>query len=170
MKKLTVIAFFFGIMVSNAQKSSVNLIISVDEKIPTSSIVVNHITYTDSKGKLHKYSNLKYLQGSLSIPKEIFEKLKSDNIKDMYLSIEYWEYCKDKRKDYSYEIEIKKSYLEYGYLILYLFNLDKKKFNKIYFPISEGENYTYYFDYPSSYKGRLVQKRLTKEQKKCGNN
>ena len=148
------------------ENDNINLIISIDEKVPTS-LNIKNISYSDTDGKTYENNDLKYTQGNFSVPKTTFDKLMSDGVKNVYLSLEYWEYCKGEQKNYSYVIELENSYFKYEYLIMHLFNLDKKKYRKIYFPISDNKNYTYYFDYPSNFKGRLIQRRLTKEQKKC---
>jgi hypothetical protein len=152
---------------SYAQEKKINLIISIDEKIPTSSINADNILIEKINGSKEEIKIIKYFQGNLIILESDYNKIKSEDAKLITLHLSYRNYCKGDYIDYSYEIVLEKAYFMHKYNICYIFNLDKKKYRKIYFPISNTKNYTYYFDYPSNYKGRLIQKKYTKEQKRC---
>ena len=156
-----------GLCLSYAQEKNVNLIISIDEGIPTSNLMIQYISYKNSDGKIYRLDGINYVQGNLLISEDIFEKLISNSVEKISLHFDYWKYCKNEQISYSYEVELKQSYFKYEYIICHLFNLDKKKYKKIYFPISDDKNYTYYFDYPTNYGEKLIQKKYTREQKKC---
>ncbi len=161
-----IILLSFGL--SYSQQKSVNLIISIDDMLPTTNLVITKIEYVDKQG--NKYSlagKATYYPGNTIFSNEGFYKLTSNKIKKIYLYIHYWYECGINTKNYNYVVELNPALLKKTYLILYIYNLDKRKYRRIYFPISKNRNYTYYFKYPSPYQGRLVQKRLTREQRRC---
>ena len=160
--------FLLSFGLSYSQQKSINFIISIDDMLPTSNLVITKIEYLDNQN--NKYSlegKIIYYPGKMIFTNEDFYKLTSNKINKIYIYIHYWYDCGINTIHYNYVIEMNPALLKKTYLILYIYNLDKKKYRRIYFPISKNRNYTYYFKYPSSYQGRLVQKRLTREQRRC---
>lgn len=103
----------------------------------------------------------------LTLLEDDYSYMLSENVTYINLQLEYREYCGEDYIDYSYEITLRKGLLRYDYLIVDVFNTTKKKYNKIYYPIKPDRNYTYNFRYPGPVSEQLIQKKYTKEQKKC---
>ena len=135
------------------QNQKANIIISVDGKVVAGSIYqIKIISYLESG--LRKIINADYYPGNMVFLKSDYMLLMSDETKSIVLSFSYLEFCEGKRYDYSYEIDFDKKWLQDKYFVLYVYNTDKNKYNKLYPPI-KGKHYTYEFDYPGGQMRRV---------------
>ncbi|SFC85398.1 hypothetical protein SAMN05421747_1393 [Parapedobacter composti] len=102
---------------------------------------------------------ISYHPGALSLAKNDRDHLLSldDSIK-LLLKFEYNEYTtRGNQKVLNYEIEIGKEWLEQAYMILHIYNTDKKPYKGKLKPIP-GKNYTFELDYPGGQMIRLRKK------------
>ena len=100
-----------------------------------------------------------YHPGNFSIKQEDFFRLKRANGNTIRLEFLYFENTIRKDKLYNYEFELKKEWLLGTYLILRVYNLDIKKYKKIYDPIGVGKNYTFEIDSPDNNFRRVSKRR-----------
>ncbi|SFD51474.1 hypothetical protein SAMN05518672_102256 [Chitinophaga sp. CF118] len=128
-------------------------------------LLINEDVYNQyAKFKLIKYHNGKeedvlatYWPGNLSIPIADYEKLLNENADSIFLSINDDRYIDGKESHDQYIIEYKKQWLEDTYNILRVYNLDKKKYAKLFNHTLKGKNYVYELDSPC-HTFRLVRK------------
>lgn len=64
---------------------------------------------------------------------------------DEIIKFDYYEYVKDQRKVINYEIEMGKIWFEQPYLILNIYNINKKKYKKL--ESLKGKEYTFELKY-----------------------
>ncbi|WP_271783275.1 hypothetical protein [Aquimarina algiphila] len=107
----------------NAQVNKANVTIVIDNKIITSGLSLEFIN-TDSKEK-EEFSY--HLGKELSLPNKLF----ANN--NLIVKFSYLGSYKKHSKDYKYEFNFKKGWLHNtDYLIIRIYNLDKKKFKKVF--------------------------------------
>lgn len=150
--KVNFIILFLTIISFNAFSQKINFILSIDDKIVSGNISNFKIIAT-LRQKDKKLIQADYYPGNLSISKENYDLLLSDEVEDVSLSFNYTEFCKTTAR-YEYNVNIKKGFLQHYYYILYIYNTDKQKYKKIFDPI-KGEHYTYEFEYPSGGMRRI---------------
>lgn len=165
-KNILLVVFVLNTLFSYSQDKEYNIIISVDNNLRN--VYADKIFVTDKEGKTDLI-RVNYVQGNLSIKNDDFEKLASDNVAKIDLVVRYDKICKDKIETINYDIEnFKLAWLNKGtHFVLYIYDIRNKKYRKIYNPIL-GKKFTYEYDW-SEGSMRRVQKRLTKNQKKCLN-
>ena len=159
MKRATIILILLALVTqarSQEQKKSINFIISIDEKVVTGSMAQFRIIALFENGTKQTIE-ADYYPGKLSLQQTDYDKLLSQEVITTYIAFDYSEYCKNKQTTFNYEIDIKKGWLMHYYYVLYIYNLDKRKYKNIYDPI-EGENYTFEFDYPGGSTKRIKKK------------
>ncbi len=163
--------FFYLLILFNsilyAQVEEIDLIISIDEKVPTNFLEIETIRIVKKTGDYTSLDDFSFHQGGLILKSKDLNLMNSENVKYIYILLKYREYCGQDHKDYNYEIEFKPYLLEHEYLILKIFNTSKKRYDKIYYPISKEKKYTYDFDYSGPLNESLIQKRYKKSQKRC---
>ncbi|PHS04933.1 MAG: hypothetical protein COA88_13045 [Kordia sp.] len=140
-------------------KKDIDFIISIDEKLPISSIHKTKIIANMKDGS-EKIINIDYSPGSLGMNSVDFDKLLSSEVKSFWLKFNYTEICKKNNIEHTYEIELKKGWLKHYYFVLKVYNTDKKKYKKLFTPLL-GKNYTYEYYYPG---GQVL--RVTKKKRK----
>jgi len=88
-----------------------------------------------------------------------------EDLKEIYFALFYKEICsRNRTKRYYYEIPIYKEWLNFRYVVVYIYNTDKKEIKPYYNPLP-GKNYNYDIIYEGSGKLVGLQKKLTKKQK-----
>ncbi len=159
MKKGIILSCFGLCFFCNAfgqRNKDLDVIIVIDEKL--------HLLYTNPKILIEETSgatykiNSNYHPGNLSIDASDFSKMVSDSVKSMFLEFTYYDNEDKKQKAYSYKIELKKGWLNDAYMILRIYNLNKKKYKKVFEPIEVGKNYTFELDSPSHTFKRIRKK------------
>lgn len=124
-------------------KRSFNFIIVVDETIVPN--LSNSRLLMKKENELLSTINIEYWPGNLSLTHTDYNLiLNTDN--DLYLKFDYYDYSMGLQKVYNYEIKIGKNWFEKSYLILKIYNTNKKKYRKIISPV-KGTNYTFEIDY-----------------------
>ena len=109
-----------------------------------------------------------YVPGNISILESDYQKLISEDTINISLIVRQIELCKKKSKFTLYEIDdFKLSWLTKGsYFILYIYNTNNKKYKNIYDSLPNKE-FTFEYDWNGGSSMRRVQKKMTKQQKKC---
>jgi hypothetical protein len=154
MKTLLVIyLLFLSIIVSGQENNSkdINLIITINDKLIISGIQSSFLFIKTANNKIDTIDCL-YEPGKFVVFDET--KLKSDTIDDIILSMRYQVLNRRENKFYYYEIDLEKAYFEQSFIVLRIYNLDKWKYKRIYYPL-EGKNYTYEIDLPSNSINRI---------------
>lgn len=158
MKKKYYTVLFCVVFFYNAfgQNKDLDVIIIIDEKLDL--LYTNpKILIEETSGAAYKI-NSNYHPGNLSIDASDFSKMVSDSVKSMSLEFTYYDHGNKKQEVYSYKIELKKSWLNDAYIILKVYNLNKKKYKKVFEPIEVGKNYTFELDSPSHTFKRIRKK------------
>jgi hypothetical protein len=143
-KCVFVVLFLFVYQVSIAQEKikSFDIIIFVDEEIVTS-LSKPVIIAKEGKSVL-KRIDISYHVGNLSLSAEDYYMIFSNQEKTLFIQFDYYQYSsRGKQQVYNYEIEIGKNWLKQTFVVLKIYNLDKKKYKKRFAPLSKDKNYTF---------------------------
>lgn len=143
--------------VSEAQenKKCFNFIVNIDDEIVTT--LSRPVILLKQDSNLLKKIDIGYLPGNLSLNTEDFNSFFSIKETTLFLQFYYYQYSiKGKQEVYNYEIEIGKNWFEQSFVILKIYNLDKKKYKNILEPLSKDKNYT--FDLETS-QGQMIRIR-----------
>lgn len=138
------IAWSLNLYSQSDSNATSNVIILVDEKVLIEPLarLKFEIFHQGSKAD---HDIISYLPGQLSYDKsKKNDILASDSI---YLSFDYYSYNNNKQLIKRYEIKLNKAWLDNLYLIIRIYNLDNKRYKRIFFPLP-GKNYTYEVDSP----------------------
>lgn len=146
----------------HSQNERVNWSILIDgkmEKLSNPKIIAEY-----DNGNIDIYP-VELIPGELILSNNDYRKItNAENIKNIVLKFEFAKVCKNV-KYYDYEIPIVNSWLSQPYFILNIYNLDIKSNRKLYMPLP-NKNYNYQYEFPNS-GSRIIQKKITKEQKRC---
>ncbi|RFM29058.1 hypothetical protein [Deminuibacter soli] len=135
------------------QPQRINFILSIDEKIVSGSVSKIKILASLTHGG-KRVIEADYYPGNLSLSQSDYALLKSDTVSSVFLSFTYSEFCNKNRRDYDYEIDLKKGWLQSYFYVLYVYNTDKSRYKKILEPL-KGKHYIYEFDYPGGGTKRI---------------
>ncbi len=138
------------------QKKNLDFIISVDEKIAIGTIFNLHINASMNDGGT-KRIDAQYYPGNLSIDKNDYDGLLSDSVKTVTLSFQFNDFKGD-RSSKEYEVNLQKGFLKNYFFILYIYNLDKKKYKDTF--AQTAAKYVYEYDYPGG-SARLIRKPIS---------
>lgn len=127
---------------------NLDFIIMIDDRIVIESPYLLHIKAV--LGESEESYNVGYYPGNLSMKISDYDKFMTDDVKAIFLIFEYYDPSGKEGEKRSYEIELKKSWLQDYFNILHIYNLDKKKYEKIFFPPKSGRKYVYELDSPSN--------------------
>jgi len=144
--KKNIIVFFICLFAGSAygqDKSNFDFIIVVDETIVTS---LSNTRLLIRKGnELLSNMDVSYKPGNLSLNVADYNLIANSN-DDLYLKFDYYDYSRGKQETYNYDIKIGKNWFEKSYLILRIYNTNKKKYKKKLIPV-KGINYVFEIDY-----------------------
>ncbi|PZR20174.1 MAG: hypothetical protein DI539_11720 [Flavobacterium psychrophilum] len=149
---LIVCFLFTAICSGQEQKKQFDLIISVDNDIIQT---ISNAQIVVKKGNGHnEIFNVSYYPGNLSLNHNDFDMLpEGENV--IYFKFTYIKYSKDGEQDIrTYEIDMGKNWFDETYMIVKLYNTDKKQ-NKKLKPL-EGKTYTFDLDYG---RGQMIRIR-----------
>jgi len=149
MKYLFGIFYFFLFFSAHAQEiKHLDFIIVIDEQIVRESLGIKFVIKDETD-----YQEIEttegYRPGNISLKQIDYDKLTSNQTKTLYIKFNYQTYVGNESYYYNYEIEYNKIWLQDGYNILRIYNLDKRKYKKKFDPISVGKNYTFEVESPS---------------------
>ena len=163
------ILFLFICQISMAQENRKNFdfIVCVDGEIVTS--LTKPVIIVKQGMNVLKRIDINYYAGNLSLSSEDYNLILSEQEITLFLQFDYYQYSsKGKQEIYNYEIEtdypflrririeIGKNWFEQIFVILKIYNLDKKKYKKRLAPLSKDKKYT--FDLETS-EGQMIRVR-----------
>ncbi|WP_257667179.1 hypothetical protein [Parapedobacter tibetensis] len=154
---LTVFSHLALLAQDKERGKGIDFIISIDGNI-VKTIYRPKIVMLDSDTDI-KSVPVSYHPGDLSLAKSDLDYLLSqdDSIK-LLLEFEYYQYTTQGNQNVlNYGIEIGRNWLEQAYMVLYIYNTDKKPYKGKMKPIP-GRNYTFELDYPGGQMIRLQEK------------
>jgi len=140
---------------SQEMEKDINLVISIDGKVPIS--IANAKIIIKENSNKSEQIEVGYIPGELSLDITDFERVMQQQESALFLSFEYYEYEKEQQKVYCYEIELKRFWFEQSFRVLRIYNLNKKENKKVFYPL-EGKDYTYEIDLPSNSITRIRKK------------
>jgi len=143
MKLLICISIFLNILFYNNQKNmiDINFIIMIDDELVVGTIAKPFFKIEMSDGNEEKIEFF-YEPGLLRLNKSDFEKINSDKVNSVTMVFGNYPEGEITKGTVEYEIDFDRSWLTERYTILKVFNLNKKKYKKIFFPL-ENRNYTF---------------------------
>ena len=143
-------------------KYKLNLIIMVDDKIPFTGDISMHFIIENENLKIDTV-NAYYVPGDVLLQELDFNKLNAQEVISINLEIRYTGLCKKKIKSYYYEIGFLKSWFQFNFTILKIYNFDKRKNRKIFFN-SKEEEYAFEVNTPN---GSMMKVRRKIDNEKC---
>lgn len=147
--------FVYQVSMAQENRKSFDFIVCVDEEIATS--LTKPVIIAKQGTNVLKRIDISYHAGNLSLSSEDYNMLFSEQEITLFLQFDYYQYSsKGKQEIYNYEIEIGKNWFEKTFVILKIYNLDKKKYKKRLDPLSKDKNYT--FDLETS-EGQMIRIR-----------
>ncbi|MCH7411868.1 hypothetical protein MM213_00095 [Belliella sp. R4-6] len=147
--------FVYQVSMAQENRKSFDFIVCVDEEIATS--LTKPVIIAKQGTNVLKRIDISYHAGNLSLSSEDYNMLFSEQEITLFLQFDYYQYSsKGKQEIYNYEIEIGKNWFEKTFVILKIYNLDKKKYKKRLYPLSKDKNYT--FDLETS-EGQMIRIR-----------
>ncbi|HFG0566835.1 TPA: hypothetical protein ACGFUW_002625 [Flavobacterium psychrophilum] len=151
MKYISILILFFLVtpnyMFGQEKNKNISFILVIDDEIVSTSVEITF--YLNSENSTEKVSAT-YYPGTLSMSKSDYEKIISTETKSIYLKYFGTIYTNGKQNYYDFEIEYNKIWLADTYNILRFYNLDKKKYKKLYEPLSKQKNYTFELSSPNN--------------------
>ncbi|WP_372472547.1 hypothetical protein AB4865_06945 [Capnocytophaga sp. ARDL2] len=156
MKYITILMLFITTNIYSQEVKNSNFIIVIDEEIVTNSLGIK-LLVTSKDGNSREIETITgYYPGNISLKKSDYDDLISDETQSVILKFNYQTYINDKSYYYTYEIEAGKNWFEMTFVILKIYNLDKRKYRKKLDPLSKDKNYT--FDLETS-NGQMIRIR-----------
>ncbi len=162
MKKLlgVIICSLSMSMIGVAQNNqAMNFIITINDKIDNISKISLFVDTGES-------ISLNYVPGELIFKEHDYSRLLSMDSCKLLLKLTYVEMCNDDITYHNYEIDFNNKWLNESYFILNIYDMNEKKYRKLYDPLP-GKTYNYDYRSSNTVNGKLLQKKLTKKQKKC---
>lgn len=131
---------------------SFNLIIVVDERIAIANVMNIHILTNDGK-KI----DAMYYPGRLTLTKENVEELYNSN-DSLTLAFDYFFDWK-KQQTRNYFVPFGAFWFKQDFVVLDIYNLDRKNYKRIFDPLDKNRNYSVAFTYPGGQIIRLKRGR-----------
>ncbi|SEW53943.1 hypothetical protein [Chitinophaga arvensicola] len=145
-------------LVASAQqvKKNLDLIIVIDEEISVGSLAQVHIKAVSATQEYVIKAG--YYPGNLSMELSDYDRLMSEDIKTILLLFDHYEYSGGESEMTNFEIKLEKSWLLHRFNILRIYNLEKKKYAKLFFAPKSGKTYVFEMD-TSEGSSRLIRKK-----------
>jgi hypothetical protein len=144
LKNMWSIIFVFMLTSYSAQCKKMNLLIMIDEE-PSLSVSNFYIDVPQSEGKIYNY-----VVGTVELDDIFYDNL--SNIESENINISFGAIIPDRVSVSKYSVNLPKVYLYQDYVIINIFNLDKKKYKKRFSKISKNEDYYVIIKSPASMK------------------
>jgi hypothetical protein len=143
MKYIMILMLFMATNIYSQEVKNINFIIVIDEEITTNSLGINFLITSKDGSSREIEAITGYYPGNISLTKSDYDDLMSDETQSVILKFNYQTYINDKSNYYTYEIEAGKNWFNRMFVILKIYNLDKKKYRKRFDPLSKDKNYTF---------------------------
>lgn len=153
----TLIIIIFNYSAHSQDWFESNIMITVNETLSPNSTILK-MSYT-SKDGAEKNINIKYTTGNLKIDRKEYEELIKDSIQNLKVQIRNMEVYKDNIKYSHFEIDdFKVEWLQQDFFILHIYDIEEKKFKRIYSALP-NKSFTYEYDSPSGSMRRVQKKK-----------
>lgn len=142
--------FIVNCGITSAQESfELDLIIMIDDELVFGGLARSQILI-DNEDAIE----LSYHPGNLSFSQSDYDRLKEAKSDSLTLTFDYYD-DGGKLDLCNYKIPFFKSWLDHYFIVLRIYNLDKKKYRKAFKPLDAERNYTYELDYPGGSMRRI---------------
>ena len=138
-------AIFFQVNIAVAQeKKEFDFVITIDDDFHP---IYSPSLYTLDKNGIKTIYEISYHPGCLSMSIEDYKKIMSAN-EEIHLKFDHYKTLLGGNTHiYNYDLSVGKFWFkECTFVILKMYNLDKKKYRKKYPPLSEDKNYNFVFE------------------------
>lgn len=152
MKKLAVVLVLIlgSLELTYSQAThDVNFILLINDELPIGTIANSRIIIKESE------IEVLYHPGSLAFGEENFRKVMAAG-DSMILAFDYYEYKGGKQSIFNYRLPFYKNWLDQRYLVMKVYQLDKKKYKGVFQPLDKDRNYTFELAYPG---GQMLRSR-----------
>lgn len=99
-----------------------------------------------------------YYPGNITMKESEYNQALSDSVTVVKIKFDYYKYIGKKQKLYNYEIEFQQEWLKEAFVVLKIYNLDKKEYRDKFEPLSAEKNYTFELDSPTNTFRRIPKK------------
>lgn len=145
--------FCFNNIEAQEKNKTMSFVLVVDGEVINANV---NITFLINSENSEDKILATYYPGTLSMSQTDYEKLISDNTKNVYLRYYQNNYINGKMNDCNFVIEYNKIWIQDKYTILRLYNLERGKYKNKIEPLSKTKNYT--FEVESS-RGQMLRVR-----------
>lgn len=136
---MIIFIFVFHESIAQNNSKSFDFIICIDEEIATT---LSNPLIIAKCGTEERQINVNYYVGNLSLSNEDYNYITSRQDISLLLNFNYYQYSLNgKQKIYNYEVIMKKGLFNQMFVILKIFNMDKKKYRKRFGTISKDKQY-----------------------------
>jgi len=151
--------FIYQFSIAQENRKSFDFIINVDAEIAKT--LFKPVIIVKKNGNVLKKIEIGYYPGNLSLSTADYNMIFSEQETILFFQFDYYRNSvKGKQELYNYEIEMGKNWFEQSFVILKIYNLDKKKYRKRLEPLSKDRKYT--FDLETS-QGQMIRIRKNKK-------
>ena len=163
MKRISLLLLFLSYVIfAIAQgKKDLDFVIVVDEEFG-SMVAPLHISLKKDNGETENIK-FSYHPGCLSLNMDDYNKLKTFAGK-IELHFGWYKHMNGETRHYFYDIPFdpfEKKLFEASYVVIKIYNLDNKKYKKLYYPF-EGKNYNFSLYTSEGIRGLLTKKEIKK--------
>lgn len=165
MKELSILLVFglFGTVSVFAQGSKdFNFILVINDAVWVSYTNLR-IEIGSDTGSLNRSISGLYYPGNLSFEKGDYAKLLAARDSSMTLVVDFKERVKNEDRHLVFKLPFSASWLDHYFLIMRVYDLDKKKYRGIFAPLDRNRNYTFELDYPGGQMLRVRNRIRTKQ-------
>ncbi|MFA5670408.1 MAG: hypothetical protein WC967_14300 [Balneolaceae bacterium] len=144
MKFLICISLLLSMLLYNTQEKMVdtNFIIMIDDELVLGTIARTSFKIQKNDGSEERIEFF-YEPGLLRLSESNFEKINSDTVKSVTMVFSSYRQDSIEVGADEYELDFDRRWFFERYTVLKLYNLDKKKYKKILYPLDDNRNYTF---------------------------
>ena len=146
------------------QEKSFNFILVIDGQLWITNTSIA-ISFPSSNGSDLTQAVATYYPGELVFEQQEYEKIKNSKIDSLTMSFDYYEYQGKKQFLYNFDLPFYASWLDQSYMVMKVYNLEKRKYKGVFKPLDKERNYTFELDYPGGQMLRVRNKVKKKRNK-----
>ncbi|WP_340067300.1 hypothetical protein [Ascidiimonas aurantiaca] len=143
---ISIVLIISSFYVSFGQEEKEFDIVIVIDDVVANNVENLKMKLTDTRGDYFTVSP-KYHPGSFMVKQSQYEKMMSEDIKSIEITFSYNSEHKGKSKGYYYTINYGKKWLKEPFSVLSIYNLDRKKYKRLYEPINSDVKYSASIDF-----------------------
>jgi hypothetical protein len=142
------------------EERKMTFVLMINEALPVASIARSQIIL-DNGTKV----SVGYIPGALIFSESNYQQLLEAKSDSLILAFDYYEYEGKKQKVYNFELPFHKGWLNQSYMVMKVYNLEKRKYKGVFEPLDKDRNYTFELDYPGGQMLRVRNKVKKKRNK-----